>query len=51
MNSISLLAPLLINSIKSIEKNKIEEKIKTIKKEYKFPFNKYLKTIRLFIMT
>ena len=50
-NSISLLAPLLMSSIKSMEKNKIEENIKTIKNEYKFPLSKYLKTIRFFIMT
>jgi hypothetical protein len=44
VNSISLLELLRINSIKSIEINKRQEKIKTRRKENKFSFNKYLIT-------
>ena len=49
--SISLLAPLLINSIRSIEKKSKLEKMKTIKKENKCSFNKYLKIITFLTMT
>ena len=44
-NSIFLLEPRLISSMRSIKKNKLQEKTKIIKKENKFSLSKYLKKI------
>ena len=47
-NSIFLLEPLLINSIKSIEIKRRHEKTKIIKNDKKFSLTKYRKTILFF---
>ena len=47
-NSIFLLEPLLISSIKSIEIKRRHEKIKIIKKDKKFSLIKYRKIILFF---